>query len=62
MLFATVIDNSEAEPEGEPEAEAEPEAEKCVVRNMSCVVFPTRDQCQGIGVGGCVSESKITIF
>ena len=33
-----------------------PENEKCKVKNMSCVAFPTKKQCSGIGLGGCVSK------
>ena len=33
-----------------------PETEKCKVKNMSCVAFPTKKQCSGIGLGGCVSK------
>ena len=33
-----------------------PENEKCRVKNMSCVAFPTKKQCSGIGLGGCVSK------
>ena len=35
-----------------------PENEKCRVKNMSCVAFPTKKQCSGIGLGGCVSKSN----
>lgn len=28
--------------------------DKCLVKNMSCVTFPTRKQCQGITIGGCI--------
>ena len=35
-----------------------PETEKCKVKNMSCVAFPTKKQCSGIGLGGCVSKLK----
>ena len=35
-----------------------PENEKCKVKNMSCVAFPTKKQCSGIGLGGCVSKFK----
>ena len=30
--------------------------EKCEVRNLTCVTFPTKKQCRGIGVGGCVCK------
>jgi len=33
--------------------------EKCEVRNLTCVKFPTVKQCQGIGMGGCLSNSQI---
>ena len=32
------------------------EDEKCEVRNLSCVAFPTKMQCQGIAMGGCVGK------
>ena len=32
------------------------EDEKCEVRNFSCVAFPTKKQCQGIAMGGCVGK------
>ena len=46
------------------------EDEKCEVRNLSCVAFPTKMQCQGIAMGGCVGkfffvkskEKKIYVF
>ena len=34
------------------------EEEKCEVRNLSCVEFPTVKQCQGISVGGCLCKLK----
>ena len=30
--------------------------EKCEVRNLTCVKFPTVKQCQGIGMGGCLCK------
>ena len=38
--------------------------EKCEVRNLSCVAFPTMKQCQGIAMGGCACKysSKIISF
>ena len=30
--------------------------EKCEVKNLTCVTFPTKKQCRGIGVGGCVCK------
>ena len=38
--------------------------DKCEVRNLSCVAFPTIKQCKGIAMGGCVCKyfSKIIIF
>lgn len=34
-----------------------PSPRPCVVRNISCVAFPTLDQCSGIKAGGCISEN-----
>ena len=34
--------------------------EKCEVKNLTCVTFPTKKQCSGIGVGGCVCKCDFT--
>ena len=41
-----------------PTRPSEPHAAgpRCVARNVSCVRFPTRAQCQGIAAGGCISK------
>ena len=36
--------------------------EKCEVKNLTCVTFPTKKQCRGIGVGGCVCKCSYTLF
>lgn len=38
--------------------EPEPETTKCIVRNLTCVRFPTLQECSGIAVGGCVTRSQ----
>eukprot|EP00094_Tigriopus_californicus_P000650 TCALIF_00631-PA protein Name:"Protein of unknown function" AED:0.31 eAED:0.31 QI:0/0.25/0/0.44/1/1/9/0/445 len=43
-------DTERAEPEGG--------ANQCIVRNLTCVRFPTIQECSGIGVGGCVTRSQ----
>ena len=44
----------------EPRAAVLPDDEvndaKCVVKNLTCVTFPTMKQCQGIRMGGCTGE------
>ena len=35
------------------------EDEKCEVRNFTCVNFPTRSQCTGIAMGGCLTRLQI---
>ena len=32
--------------------------EKCKVKGLKCVKFPTTRECNGIAFGGCVSEFK----
>merc|ERR1712083_521537 len=32
--------------------------DKCKVQNLTCVKFPTRNQCHGISFGGCASRVK----
>ena len=41
------------------ENEEQMEDEKCEVRNFTCVSFPTRSQCTGIAMGGCLTRLQI---
>ena len=34
----------------------EGQVDKCEVRNLTCVNFPTVEQCSGIAMGGCLGK------
>ena len=41
------------------EGQVDDNEDKCEVRNLTCVNFPTRTQCSGIAMGGCMTRIQI---
>lgn len=41
------------------EGQVDDNEDKCEVRNLTCVKFPTRTQCSGIAMGGCMTRIQI---
>ena len=41
------------------EGQVDDNEDKCEVRNLTCVKFPTRNQCSGIAMGGCMTRIQI---
>lgn len=39
----------------------QPDADACVVRNMTCVKFPSRKHCKGIALGRCGSRTDLLV-
>ena len=41
------------------EGQVDENEDKCEVRNLTCVKFPTRNQCSGIAMGGCLTRIQV---
>merc|ERR1712038_1243284 len=41
--------------------DTQPDKDACVVRNMTCVRFPSRKHCKGIALGRCGSRTDLLV-
>ena len=41
--------------------ESKPDERSCSVKNMTCIKFPSKNHCKGIGVGRCVSRIDLLV-